>query len=83
MAVRGDLSDSLTALNRSLRVFVEGGQTQAQGYGKALLAQQALWMGDPATARTLSDRGWELAHHQRLERDFIRRARTGSGGAGF
>ncbi len=41
----------------------------------AYLAQRALWFGDPAAARPLADRAWELAHVQRVERDFIRAAR--------
>ena len=32
------------------------------------LAQRALWFGDPAAARPLADRAWELAHVQAKRR---------------
>ena len=75
MAARGLVDGSQTALGRSLRLFHEQGHTQSEGLLNAFLAQRALWMGDPATARTLADRAWELAHDRRYERDFIRAAR--------
>ena len=50
-------------------------RTSGRAWSIPHLAQRALWFGDPAAARPLADRAWELAHVQRNERDFIRAAR--------
>jgi len=54
---------------------VEQHHTQSEGVVNAFLAQRALWLNDPAAALAHADCAWELAHVQRLERDFIRAAR--------
>ena len=74
-AVRGIAPESESALRRALRMFVVQSHTQAEGHVNSHLAQRALWLGDPATARPLADRAWELAYDRRYERDFIRAAR--------
>jgi tetratricopeptide (TPR) repeat protein len=75
LAARGVAPESESALQRSLRLLVAQSHTQGEGLTNAYLAQRALWLGDPAAARPLADRAWELAHVQRVERDFIRAAR--------
>ena len=76
MGARGVLDGSETALRRSLRLFEEVGDAQPQARLNVSLAQRALWMGDPATARTLADRAWDLAYVRRVEIDFISAARV-------
>ncbi|MBN1967323.1 MAG: DUF4062 domain-containing protein [Anaerolineae bacterium] len=71
LAARGESVSAEIALRRSLRLFQAQNMTQAEGVINAYLAQAILWRGDPAAARPLADRAWELAHHQRGERDFI------------
>ncbi|MBZ0283625.1 MAG: DUF559 domain-containing protein [Anaerolineae bacterium] len=63
------------ALRRSLQMFVAQNLRQSEGLVNALLAQAALWRGNASVASPLADRAWELAHHSRYERDFIRAAR--------
>ncbi len=75
LAARGVAPESEAALRRSLRMFIAQSHTQAEGVGNSYLAQRALWWGDPAAARPLADRAWELAYDQRHELDFIRAAR--------
>ena len=64
LAARGVPRASESALRRSLRLFVALSDAQAEGYVNSDLAQRALWLGDPAAARPLADRAWELAHVQ-------------------
>jgi tetratricopeptide (TPR) repeat protein len=75
LAARGVADDSEVALERSLRLFVAQRHTQLKGVVNAYLAQRALWLDDPGTAGPLANRAWELAHVQRVERDFVRAAR--------
>ena len=75
LAARGVARASESALRRSLRLFVAQSDAQAEDLVNASLAQCALWFGDPAAARLLADRAWELAHALRYERNFIRAAR--------
>lgn len=75
LAVRGKTEDAGVAFQRSLRIFVSQSSTQMQGVTTAYLADLALWMSDPATARPLAARALELAEAQRHEADFIRAAR--------
>jgi len=63
------------AFQRSLHLFQALHNVQGEGRASSSLAQRALWLGDPVTARPLADRAWELAHARRHERDFIRAAR--------
>ena len=74
-AVRGQADVAEAALQRSLRLWISESNRQSEGLVNAFLAERALWMGDPATARPLADRAWELAAVKRQERDFIRGAR--------
>jgi tetratricopeptide (TPR) repeat protein len=75
LASRVAKDDADAALQRSLRIFEARHIRQSEGYVRAILAEVALWRGDPAAARPLADRAWELAAVDRLERDFIRAAR--------
>jgi tetratricopeptide (TPR) repeat protein len=75
LAVRGVKDHAEAALRRSLRIWTAQRDRRSQGQLSGFLAEVALWRGDPATARPLADRAWELAAVQRLERDFIRAAR--------
>ena len=75
LAAQGVARVSESTLQRSLRLLVAPWWTQTKGLVSASLAQRALWFGDPAAARPLADRAWELAHVHRAERDFIRAAR--------
>ena len=51
-----------------------GGDRQGEGVVSAFLGELALWAGDPVKAGFWSERAWELAAAQRLERDFIHAA---------
>ena len=62
------------ALQRSLRIFIGRDDVQAEGVVNAYLAQTTLWRGDYQQAKAYADKAWELAHHRRAERDFIRSA---------
>jgi len=50
-------------------------EKQGEGVINGYLAQRCLWLSQPGEALPLAQRAWELAHVQRLERDFIRAAR--------
>ncbi|MCP4591308.1 MAG: hypothetical protein GY842_11210, partial [bacterium] len=73
LAARGVKGNA--ALRRSLRVLTAQYNSQGEGLVNAYLGDVALWNADPATARPLADRAWELAEAYRLEADFIRAAR--------
>jgi hypothetical protein len=75
LAARAEAEPSRAALERALRIDAGLADRQAQGLDSSFLAQRVLWLGEPAEARSLADRAWELAHVQRLEGDFIRAAR--------
>jgi hypothetical protein len=67
---------AVTALHRSLKIFITLHNTQSEGVANAYLAQAALWRGDDAAARLLANQAWELAKQWGSnERDFIRSAR--------
>ncbi|MEK6261166.1 MAG: hypothetical protein AABP62_21410, partial [Planctomycetota bacterium] len=69
------VTDALAAMEHSLQLFQKHYNRQSEGYVTAFLAEVALWLGDAATARTRTDRAWELAAVNRNEGDFIRAAR--------
>ncbi len=75
LAARGETGGAQAAFQRSLLLFTSRSNRQGKGFVNALLAERALWMSDPATARALADCAWELAGVRRLEADFIRAAR--------
>jgi tetratricopeptide (TPR) repeat protein len=75
LAARGIARESESALRRSLQMFIAQSHTQLEGVVNSYLAQRALWLGQAAEALPLADRAWELAHVERVERDFIRAAR--------
>ncbi|MGO8868561.1 MAG: DUF4062 domain-containing protein [Alphaproteobacteria bacterium] len=62
------------ALSRSRRLAIGRGDRQAEGVDIAYAAQRALWLGDLVKAGTLAERAWEVATHERVERDVIRAA---------
>lgn len=75
LATRGNHEEAEIALRRSLRIFTDQNHQQFEGLVSSYLAEQVLWMGDPARARQLADRAWELAAVLRYEKDLIRAAR--------
>jgi tetratricopeptide (TPR) repeat protein len=75
LTARGIVSESDTALGRSLRICVTASDRQAEGLIKAYLAQRASLMGDFVASLSFAGRAWELAHIRSGERDFIRAAR--------
>jgi tetratricopeptide (TPR) repeat protein len=75
LAVRGRTNESQSALERSLRIFVMRSNKQGEGYADSDLGQSALWFGECATALSVTNRAWRLAHVENLEGDFIRAAR--------
>jgi ATP/maltotriose-dependent transcriptional regulator MalT len=62
------------ALHRALHILTERRNPQFSGVTIAFLAERSIWRGDLIKARALADRAWELASHQRYERDFIHAA---------
>ncbi|MDQ1611956.1 MAG: hypothetical protein QOG00_1887 [Pyrinomonadaceae bacterium] len=76
LAARGLANASGSALQRALRLFIARSNRQSEGVVNSYLAQRAVWLGELESARALSNRAWELAHVQSLERDFIGAART-------
>jgi tetratricopeptide (TPR) repeat protein len=62
------------AMRRSLKILVARNHIQSEGLTIAYLGQAVLWRGDYFAARSLANRAWELSHHLRFERDFIRAA---------
>jgi tetratricopeptide (TPR) repeat protein len=62
------------ALYRARHIFTERGHHQGAGGTNAYLAERSIWLGDLKQARALADKAWELAAHERAERDFIRAA---------
>jgi tetratricopeptide (TPR) repeat protein len=74
LAAHGAFQKAEIALSRSLKMWIEQEHFQEQGVAIAFNAQRALWLSDAATALPLADRAWDLAHVQRVERDFIRAA---------
>jgi len=70
----GNHSLGWVALNRSITIFTESGDTQYEGVAVAALAERALWVGDIANGNIEADRAWKLAAILRFERDFIRAA---------
>ena len=75
LAACGAASPSAVTLCRSLNIYVAQENKQSEGLINAILAQRCLWLSQPGEALPLAQRAWELAHVQRLERDFIRAAR--------
>lgn len=62
------------AFNRSAFLYNKIHVTQMEGVAAGGLAELALWIGDIASASVWADRAWQLAAHERYERDFIRAA---------
>ncbi len=71
----GMANESVSALQRSLRIFVGRPFDTGEGVVSCFLAQRSLWCEAFADAIRLANRAWELAHVLTLERDFIRAAR--------
>jgi tetratricopeptide (TPR) repeat protein len=74
LAARNDSFQSQVALNRSLEMSVAEHHSQREGVVAAYLSQLYLWLRNPKRALSLAQRAWELAHVERIERDFIRAA---------
>ena len=75
LATCGAVSPSAVTLCRALNIRVAQKHKQGEGLVNAYLAQHCLWLSQPGEALPLAQRAWELAHVQRVERDFIRAAR--------
>jgi tetratricopeptide (TPR) repeat protein len=75
LAACGAVSPSAITLCRALNILVAQEDKQGKGFVNAGLAQRRLWFSQPREALPFAQRAWELAHVQRLERDFIRAAR--------
>jgi tetratricopeptide (TPR) repeat protein len=75
LATRGESVDADSSLERALRIFRVRKRKSWQSVVTAWLGQRMLWMGEPNSARALANRAWNLARHDRNERDFIRAAR--------
>jgi hypothetical protein len=76
LAARGLATESESALQRALRIFVAQSHSQFAGVVNAYLAQRAQWRGEFALALSFANRAWELAHVQNYEGDFIHAARV-------
>jgi tetratricopeptide (TPR) repeat protein len=74
LGLRGERALSHLTLNRSRRVFVEQRLRQWEGATSAYLAENAFLFSDFVKATAWADDAWELASHNRHERDFIRAA---------
>jgi tetratricopeptide (TPR) repeat protein len=72
--LRGTPSHGRIALNRSVRIFKSESALQSECVVGAYLAEFRLRLGDLTKASDCADRAWQLAAHQRYERDFIRAA---------
>lgn len=72
LAVSGDRVTVQVALMRSRHLSVKENHPQSEGVVNADLAERSLWLGDLGKAGAWTDRAWELAKIQRVERDFIR-----------
>lgn len=75
LAVRNQSLDAERSIQRSQRLFARLQRTRAVGVGHALLAELALWRGDPAAASAHAEAAWSSAHIKQYEQDFIRAAR--------
>jgi MFS family permease/tetratricopeptide (TPR) repeat protein len=75
LAACGAASPSAVPLCRSLNIWVAQKHKQLEGAVNTYLAQRCLWLSQPGEALPLAQRAWELAHVDRVERDFIRAAR--------
>lgn len=75
LATRGVISESESASQRALRIDIAQSNRQGEGVDNSYLAQGGLWLNEFAAALSFANRGWELAHIQNLERDFIFAAR--------
>ncbi len=74
-ATRGETGDALAILRRALRILTAHKIPQWEGLVNRYMAQSLLWFGDAPNALLLAERGWELAHVARYEREFIDAAR--------
>jgi tetratricopeptide (TPR) repeat protein len=75
LAARGEVDESASILERSFNLLLEQKLNQWEGMLNADLAQRGTWLGQYRESAAFADQAWELAHIQRLERDFIRAAR--------
>jgi hypothetical protein len=62
------------ALGRGRRLSIEQCYRQVENIIAAYLSQRALWLDVFVQAATWAQQAWELAGHQRVERDFIQAA---------
>jgi tetratricopeptide (TPR) repeat protein len=84
LATRGLTQESEVAFHRSLRIFGSQYNDQGKGLVTSHVARKTLWVGEFATALSLANQAWKLAHVLNLERDFIRAARMqGEAAAGL
>jgi tetratricopeptide (TPR) repeat protein len=75
-AAQGMAEDSISAMQRTLRIRSANSEPQGECYVSSDLAQRSLWFGALAEARAYAERAWELAHVMNYEADFIRAARV-------
>jgi len=73
-SARGDRALALVAFSRKWSIWTERADPQGECLAAAALAQHSLWFGDAARARAWAEQAWELAGHDRIERDFIQAA---------
>jgi tetratricopeptide (TPR) repeat protein len=76
LAARGIAHESMSAMQRALRIRVAQSDNQGAGVFNFILAQRSLWFGALVDARSFANRAWELAHVHSNERDFIHAARV-------
>ncbi|HYP00653.1 MAG TPA: DUF4062 domain-containing protein, partial [Pyrinomonadaceae bacterium] len=76
LAARGLTNESVSALQRALRIEVAQSKIQGEGVVNSYLAQSTLWVGEFAGALSFANRALELAHVKNFERDFIFAARA-------
>lgn len=74
--IRGNVEEGRRALYRSLLMFSKMPFPPREGGLNFLIAQLNVWLDNPAYAKTLAGRAWELAQYHNFERDFIRAARV-------
>jgi tetratricopeptide (TPR) repeat protein len=75
LASRGELADSVIALNRALHLHTLGNNTAELCRCISKLAQVEAWQHNFEVANELADRAWHLANVTHTERNLIRAAR--------
>lgn len=76
LATQGQVGKAQNSLRRSLITFTQQSKFQAEGVVRFFLAEMSLWLGDYNAAWEFANRAWDLAEHERNERDFIRAGRV-------